>query len=120
MAHSHWMLPGVANTIAAFALLAVLGYAFFRPAKVGSVAEAPAGRTVRVSIEGMTCGHCADAVRRALLESAGAVSAEVDLKRGEALVAGSGLDETLIAKAVESLGYRVTGIVDAKRSGTAD
>ncbi len=121
MAHSHWMLPGIANTIAAFALLAVLGYAFFRPAKVGGVDEtAGAGRTVRVAIEGMTCNHCANAVRRALLESAGVSSVEVDLKRGEALVAGNGLDEAQIAKAVESLGYQVTGIVDAGRSGTVE
>jgi copper chaperone CopZ len=115
MAHSHWMLPGAANTIAAFALLAVLGYAFFRPAKVGSVAAAgDAGRTVRVSIAGMTCAHCANAVRRALLESPGVSSAEVDLKRGEAIVAGSGFDEARLAKAVESLGYKVRSIADAE------
>lgn len=121
MAHPHGMLPGAASTIAAFALLAVLGYAFFKPAKVGSVAEAgDAGRTVRVSIGGMTCAHCANAVRRALLESPGVSSAEVDLKRGEAIVAGSDFDEARLAKAVESLGYRVTGIVDARRSETVE
>ncbi len=113
MAHSHWMLPGFVNTLSAFALLAVLGYAFVRPAKVGSVADAGGtGRTVRVSIEGMTCDQCANAVRRALLESAGVVSAEVDRKHGEALVAGSGFDDARLARAVESLGYKVKGIVD--------
>jgi hypothetical protein len=113
MAHAHWMLPGIANTICAFALLAVLGYAFIRPAKVGTVAEeGGAGRTIRISIEGMTCNQCADAVRRALVESAGVVSAEVDLRRGEATVAGSGFDAGQLTRAVESLGYKVKGILD--------
>lgn len=113
MAHAHWMLPGFVNTLSAFALLAVLGYAFIRPAKVGTVAEANgAGRTIRISIEGMTCNQCASAVRRALLESAGVVSAEVDLKRSEAMVAGEGFDDAQLVKAVESLGYKVKGILD--------
>ena len=118
MAHSHWMLPGSAKTICALALLAVLGYAFIRPAKVGAVAGADgAGRTVRISIEGMTCNQCANAVRRALLESAGVASAEVDLKRGEAVVGGGGLDAAQLARAVESLGYTVKEIREAERSG---
>jgi copper chaperone CopZ len=117
MAHSHWMLPGFVNTICAFALLAVLGYAFIRPAKVGTVAEARgAARTIRIAIEGMTCNHCANAVRRALLESAGVASAEVDLKRGEAVAAGSGFDDAQLTRAIESLGYRVKGIREAERS----
>jgi uncharacterized membrane protein YraQ (UPF0718 family)/copper chaperone CopZ len=111
MAHAHWMLPGLVNTACAFALLAVLGYAFIRPAKVAAVAHAGgAGRTVHISIEGMTCTQCANAVRRALVESAGVVSAEVDLERGEAMVAGGGFDAAQLAKAVESLGYKVKKI----------
>ncbi|MCX5754463.1 MAG: permease, partial [Candidatus Krumholzibacteria bacterium] len=113
MAHSHWMLPGFVNTICALALLAVLGYAFVRPSRIGTIEETGgAGRMIRISIEGMTCNHCAAAVRRALLESAGVVSAEVDLKRGEAVVAGNGFDAAQLARAVESLGYKVLKIND--------
>lgn len=116
MTHSHWMLPGSVNTISAIALLAVLGYAFFRPAKVGAIVETVGnGRTVRISIEGMTCNHCANAVRRALLESPGVASAEVDLKRGEAVVAGNGYDPAQLTKAVESLGYKVKEIKEPGR-----
>jgi uncharacterized protein len=118
MAHSHWMLPGFVNTIGALALLAVLGYAFVRPAKVGKVGGAGgAGRTIRISIEGMTCNHCANAVRRALLESAGVASAEIDLKRGEATIAGEGFDPAQLVRAVESLGYTVGKIGEPERSG---
>jgi len=106
------------NTIGALALLAVLGYAFVRPAKVGKVGGAGgAGRTIRISIEGMTCNHCANAVRRALLESAGVASAEIDLKRGEATIAGEGFDPAQLVRAVESLGYTVGKIGEPERSG---
>jgi uncharacterized membrane protein YraQ (UPF0718 family)/copper chaperone CopZ len=115
--HPHWMLPDPVKTIGALALIAVLGYAFVRPAKVGTVAgTGGAGRTIRISIEGMTCNHCASAVRRALLETPGVASAEVDLGRGEAVVAGSGFDDAQLTKAVASLGYRVKDIREAERS----
>ena len=116
--HSHWMLPGYVNTICAVALLGVLFYAFFPSAKVGEAPVAVADeRTVRLLIDGMTCTHCADAVRRSLLESAGVRGAVVDLKKGEAVVSVSGFDVALLEKAVEALGYRVKGTGEPRRSG---
>jgi uncharacterized membrane protein YraQ (UPF0718 family)/copper chaperone CopZ len=117
LAHANWMLPGPVKTIGAIALIVVLALAFLRPAKVGSIDEAVAApRKIRMKIAGMTCNHCADSVRRALLETPGVVSAEVDLGRGEAIVVGSDFDDARLTKAVESLGYRVTGIGEAERS----
>lgn len=110
MTHTHWMLPGYVNTLCAFALLAVLGFAFFQPSRVGEAPEkAGKGRRMRISIAGMTCSHCAKAVQRALVESPGIASAEVDLKKGEATVAGNGFDVAQLKQAVEALGYKVTG-----------
>jgi copper chaperone CopZ len=110
MVHAHRMLPGYVKTICALALLGILFYAFRRPKKLGEAAHgASADRMLRLSIKGMTCNHCADAVRRALLESPGVDSAEVDLKRGEAVVTGADMDVSQLSKAIESLGYRVTG-----------
>jgi uncharacterized membrane protein YraQ (UPF0718 family)/copper chaperone CopZ len=118
MAHAHWMLPGYVNTICAFALLGVLAYAFFQPTKVGEAPKtAEEGRIIHISIEGMTCNHCASAVRRALGEIRGVVSAEVDLRKGEAVVSGAGLDAAQLTKAVEALGYRVTGTGEPGPSG---
>ena len=109
MSHAHWMLPGYVNTICAAALLGVLAYGFFQPVKVGEAPKAAAeGRIIRLSIEGMTCNHCANAVQRALAGSPGVASVEVDLRKGEAIVAGSGFDLAGLTRAVESLGYRVT------------
>jgi len=109
-AHSHWMLPGPVETLCAIVLLGVLAHAFFRPVKVGGMGEAAAKQTVSVSIDGMTCNHCASAVRRALLELPGVVSVEVDLKKGEALVAGDGMDLSRFTAAVGALGYKVRSI----------
>jgi len=118
MAHAHWMLPGYVNTICAFALLGVLAYTFFQPTKVGEAPKAAEeGRIIRLSIEGMTCNHCANAVRRALVEIRGVASAEVDLRKGEAVVSGAGLDAAQLTKAVEALGYRVTGTREPGSSG---
>jgi copper chaperone CopZ len=109
MSHAHWMLPGYVNTICAAALLGVLAYAFFQPVKVGEAPKSAAeGRIIRLSIEGMTCNHCASAVQRALAGSPGVASVEVDLRKGEAIVAGSLFDLAGLTRAVESLGYTVT------------
>jgi copper chaperone CopZ len=108
MSHSHWMMPRWIAVVCALALIGVLGYAFRRPAKVGE--SAPAGERVmivRFTIQGMTCNHCALAVQRALAESPGVLSAEVDLKKGEATASGAELDAAQLARAIESLGYKV-------------
>jgi copper chaperone len=60
---------------------------------------------IRLKIEGMTCEHCVKAVQRALSEVPGVDRvAEVDLERGEALVAGEPQTEALVT-AVRQEGY---------------
>lgn len=116
--HAHWMLPAYVKTACAAVLLGVLFYAFFPPSKVGDVSHAAdEGRMLRISIAGMTCNHCAEAVRRALLESPGVASAEVDLGKGEAVVAGDGFETSRLSKAVEALGYRIVDVCEPDRSG---
>jgi len=58
-----------------------------------------------LSIGGMTCGSCANAVHHALSRVPGVVSAEVDLAAGRAQVLGSARPEELVA-AVDGAGYR--------------
>ncbi len=55
-------------------------------------------------ITGMTCGHCAAAVTKALQGVAGVESAQVNLEREEGVIKGSAPVEGLI-KAVEEEGY---------------
>jgi copper chaperone CopZ len=65
----------------------------------------------------MTCSHCVESVRRALLESQGVQSAEVGLSTGEAHVSGTKLDARELKAAVTCLGYGVETTPD--RGSTA-
>jgi copper chaperone CopZ len=69
------------------------------------------GATMKLSISGMTCGHCAAHVERALKACAGVKAVVVDLKGGSATVTGTGVDEAKLRKSVEQAGYEVTAIV---------
>ena len=57
-----------------------------------------------LKIDGMTCGHCVAAVRKALEETPGVESADVVLSEGRATVMHGGIVGALVA-AVEDEGY---------------
>jgi len=61
-----------------------------------------------LKIEGMTCMHCKMAVERALKNVPGVISAQVDLAKKEAVVAGSA-ERAAMVKAVDEAGYKVVG-----------
>ncbi len=108
-----WMIPGFIKTAAAIALLAVLGVAALRrPKEVTGTLDEEGGQKLRIRIEGMTCHHCAETVRRALLDVEGVESAEVNHKRGIAQVSGSALDPARIGRAVEEAGYVLKGVAE--------
>lgn len=102
-----WMLPAWAKSLCAVVLLGVLGWAALRPlfGRRRAVGRETAMRSEKLLVDGMTCTHCADAVRRALLECAGVHSAEVNLDSGAAAVAGESLDFDELRSAVEAMGY---------------
>lgn len=65
-------------------------------------------RTKTIDIEGMTCQHCVQAVKKALEDVPGVESADVSLEEGHAVVRYSDatvhLDE--LVKAVNDAGYK--------------
>lgn len=61
--------------------------------------------SMTLKVTGMTCQHCAMAVTKALKSVAGVESVQVNLERGDAVVAGSADVDQLI-RAVEIGGYR--------------
>ncbi len=61
-----------------------------------------------LKIEGMTCMHCKMRVEKALKGVAGVTSAQVDLAKKQAMVAGSA-DQAVMAKAVADAGFKVVG-----------
>jgi copper chaperone len=62
---------------------------------------------VTLQIEGMSCGHCLNAVNSALSGVAGATVQRVQMGRAEVVVASSTVTDALVA-AVEQAGYRAT------------
>lgn len=66
----------------------------------------------KISIEGMSCGHCVKHVEEALKEVPGVGDIQVDLQGKNAVVE---VDDTVknsaLQDAVEEAGYEVTGIV---------
>lgn len=67
--------------------------------------------TKTIKIEGMMCGHCEAAVKKALEAVNGVVSAEVSHEKGTAVVTLSApADDAVLRKAVEDKDYTVLGI----------
>jgi copper chaperone len=58
-----------------------------------------------LKIDGMTCGHCVAAVKKALEKVPGVTGAQVELETGRARVAGETSLEALLA-AVQDEGYQ--------------
>lgn len=66
---------------------------------------------IKVLIEGMSCGNCANHVTEALSELSGVSKVEVKLEEKYALIeAENTLAEDTIKSAIEEVGYEVVGI----------
>jgi copper chaperone len=61
-----------------------------------------------LEIEGMTCVHCKMTVEKALEGVAGVMSAQVDLAKNQAVIAGSA-EQAAMVKAVHEAGFKVIG-----------
>jgi uncharacterized membrane protein YraQ (UPF0718 family)/copper chaperone CopZ len=111
----HEGLPAWVKGAAAIVLLAVLLHAIIAGRRGredgGGGRAAPAGsHVIRLAVEGMTCSHCAETVRRALSECPGVSSAVVDRNAGTATVGGEGCSEAALVAAVERVGYAARGL----------
>lgn len=71
-------------------------------------------RTVELSINGMTCGHCVASVTEELSEVPGVLNVEVILNSGAtskaAVVTNTELDDNALRDAVSEAGYELVGI----------
>lgn len=71
-------------------------------------------RTVELSINGMTCGHCVASVTEELSEVPGVLNVEVILNSGAtskaAVVTNTELDDNALRDAVSEAGFELVGI----------
>ncbi len=61
---------------------------------------------MKLRVEGMSCGHCAKAVREAIVAACPGAKVEVDVEAGIVTVEGTDDRET-VARAVRDAGYEV-------------
>ncbi|MDR3534412.1 MAG: cation transporter [Rhodopila sp.] len=61
---------------------------------------------LKLKVSGMTCGHCAAAVTKAVRKVASVADVAVDLERGEVSVQGNP-DERAVREAIAQEGYEV-------------
>ena len=66
-------------------------------------------RHLTLHIEGMSCGHCLNAVNRALMGLPGVEVESVKIGRADVQYDEQVLDSTRIEAAVSQAGYRATG-----------
>jgi copper chaperone CopZ len=64
---------------------------------------------IEISIEGMTCGHCAMTVTNELATLEGISNVQVDHATGKATVESEGVSEDQLSAAIEEAGYQATG-----------
>ncbi len=63
-----------------------------------------------VMVAGMTCEHCATAVRTEISRLPGVTEVDVDVASGEVRIAGEALpDDTALRAAIETAGYEMAG-----------
>ncbi len=112
--HEHHETLGWFGHAGAVALLALIAGSYLwgkRTAGSGGEAvegDAPEQAVVVLNVTGMTCTHCAESVARALRETPGVQSVNVDLDAGRATVTGAGLDCEVLLTAVRGLGYEAS------------
>jgi copper chaperone len=63
-----------------------------------------------ISVTGMTCGHCADAVRAEISRIPGVSQVDVDVASGQVKIAAEPRpDPAALREAVETAGYELAG-----------
>jgi copper chaperone CopZ len=67
-----------------------------------------------LTIDGMSCGHCAMKVESELRDVSGVTDAHVDILKKTALVVGESLRDADLAGAVTKAGYRISGITGSR------
>ena len=59
---------------------------------------------VSIPVEGMSCGHCAAAIKKAIAAAAPGSAVEVDLEAGEVRVTGPA-EPAVLRQAIQDAGY---------------
>ena len=107
--HDHWMMPLWIQQLCSILLIGILIFALVKlyfPTFFESDAKIQAD--LEITVDGMTCNHCVNTVKTAILESSTmAKDVNINLSTGEVFIEGESLDKEKIAKAIIDSGYKV-------------
>ncbi len=98
---------GLMKQLSAVALLLILGFAWVsgNRKEPSGVPAAPEDTVITLHINGMTCNHCVNSVKKSLREISNVNAVEVLLKPGSATVSGKNLKAEPLIHVVSELGY---------------
>ena len=102
------------ETGSAIFMLIVLAFSYYKTRALESCCSSCAGGhdatasdlpVIAVTVEGMSCNNCAEAVKLAIMEIHGVTAAQVILPEKKALVTGHGVNRETVIDTINSLGY---------------
>jgi len=68
--------------------------------------------TIKIGVNGMSCGHCSKAVKDGIMQIAGVEDVTVDLQEKTATIISSvNIAEELLADIIEDEGFEFTGVL---------
>lgn len=70
-------------------------------------------KDITLAISGMSCGHCLNAVNKAIAAVPGVEIKSVQIGRAEVRVPDSTSADQAVKSAVENAGYKVEGLIQA-------
>lgn len=116
--HSGGEAGNLLENVSAIFLLLTLAYSYYYASFAGACCSSCAspgaarndndGKVIHLTVEGMSCGNCANAVKRVLSECPGVTQTEVNLKEKSATVHCNLDNASELIKAVDELGYQAS------------
>ena len=107
--HDHWMMPMWIQEWSSYILIAVLFFALLKLYFPWMFQGEPAlNSDVELNVVGMTCNHCVNTVKAAVIESSPNVNdVHINLSSGKVVIEGNSLDKDKITQAIIESGYEI-------------
>jgi uncharacterized membrane protein YraQ (UPF0718 family)/copper chaperone CopZ len=107
-AHHHHESISLFHHVSAAALALILVYSIIARRRSTMTEPTSDSTAIELNIEGMHCSHCVDTATKAIEDTDGVTSAQVDLATGRAVVEGDNVNTDALIRAVESVGYKAS------------
>lgn len=100
-----WMVPTILNDISAVILLSLIIINTFYTYRIKKAGLHKSKSILKLTINGMTCNHCAETIKNELLNDPTIEDLQINLADKTALIYGDNLDIANIERKINKLGY---------------